>query len=30
VQGLWRRGEVVWTVIDVEEDVAQKVVLHGR
>jgi hypothetical protein len=30
VQGSWRRGEVVWTVVDVEEDVAQKVAIHGR
>jgi hypothetical protein len=30
VQGSWRRGEVVWTIVNVEEDVAQKVVVHGR
>jgi hypothetical protein len=24
VQGSWRRGEVVWTIVDIEEDVAEK------
>jgi hypothetical protein len=30
VQGSWHRGEVMWMVVDVEEDVARKVAVYGR